>query len=143
MLVPSPLVNLPEPVHLPTGEIIFVPGGLPHSVHNLSPSLAVSVNYIDSSNLERSMTSLGAEWCGIDEALAMLPIKPLLEGNVSLCQAANPADTPWTVLNSREHCVACAEEEGAVRLPGTCREDRFGGGVRDMMSICNGDYIPS
>mmetsp|Transcript_29749 Transcript_29749/g.74815 ORF Transcript_29749/g.74815 Transcript_29749/m.74815 type:complete len:560 (-) Transcript_29749:36-1715(-) len=37
---------------------LFVPAGSPHQVTNLSPSVAVSMNYIDSSNLDRAISVL-------------------------------------------------------------------------------------
>ena len=34
------------------GEILFVPAGCPHKVENLETSLAISANFVDSSNFE-------------------------------------------------------------------------------------------
>ena len=34
------------------GEILFVPAGCPHRVENLEESLAISANFVDSSNFE-------------------------------------------------------------------------------------------
>lgn len=35
-----------------TGELLFVPGGSPHYVENLSATLAVSSNHVDHSNFK-------------------------------------------------------------------------------------------
>lgn len=34
------------------GEVLFVPAGCPHKVENLETSLAISANFVDSSNFE-------------------------------------------------------------------------------------------
>ena len=33
------------------GEVLFVPAGCPHGVRNVTDTVAISANYIDSSNL--------------------------------------------------------------------------------------------
>ena len=47
-----PLLSLSHPTQctLSQGELLFVPAGSPHRVENLSPSLAISANFVDSSN---------------------------------------------------------------------------------------------
>lgn len=40
------------------GEALFVPSGAPHSVDNLQHSVAISANYIDTSNLHRALGEL-------------------------------------------------------------------------------------
>lgn len=37
------------------GDGLFVPSGSPHQVTNLSPSIAISMNYIDASNIEKAL----------------------------------------------------------------------------------------
>ena len=37
------------------GDGLFVPAGSPHQVTNLSPSIAISMNYIDASNVENAL----------------------------------------------------------------------------------------
>ena len=43
---------------LQAGEILFVPAGCPHRVKNMETSLAVSANYVDTSNLDRVKNEL-------------------------------------------------------------------------------------
>eukprot|EP00930_Biecheleria_cincta_P090347 TRINITY_DN7970_c0_g2_i1.p1 TRINITY_DN7970_c0_g2~~TRINITY_DN7970_c0_g2_i1.p1 ORF type:complete len:491 (-),score=100.93 TRINITY_DN7970_c0_g2_i1:17-1489(-) len=49
-----PQVNILE-VMLEPGDLIFVPNGWPHQVENMETSVAISANFIDSSNLAASM----------------------------------------------------------------------------------------
>ena len=44
------------------GEVLFVPGGTPHAVENLTDSLAVAGNFVDESNLEAVLADMG--WMG-------------------------------------------------------------------------------
>lgn len=55
-----PLLSLTHPltVTLSPGELLFVPAGSPHRVENLEPSLAISANFVDPSNLEGVMREL-------------------------------------------------------------------------------------
>ena len=41
-----------------TGEILFVPGGCPHYVQNLTTTLAISANFVDLSNFHRVLEEL-------------------------------------------------------------------------------------
>lgn len=41
-----------------TGEILFVPGGCPHYVQNLSSTLAISANFVDLSNFHKVLEEL-------------------------------------------------------------------------------------
>lgn len=45
-------------VTLEKGELLFVPGGVPHQVTQLAPSLAISLNYVDHSNFEAAVNRL-------------------------------------------------------------------------------------
>lgn len=47
-------------VMLEKGEVLYVPGGLAHEVSQLEASLAVSMNYVDETNLEHVIDQL--EW---------------------------------------------------------------------------------
>lgn len=47
-------------VTLEKGEMLFVPGGVPHQVTQLAPSLAIALNYIDQANLGTAIDRL--EW---------------------------------------------------------------------------------
>ena len=49
-------------VDLEPGELLFVPGGLAHTVENLTPSLAISMNYVDASNVKRSTAAIQGEF---------------------------------------------------------------------------------
>ncbi len=44
---------------LEAGEVLFVPSGSPHAVQNLGPTIAVSANYIDATNLEVALKEVG------------------------------------------------------------------------------------
>ena len=47
------------------GEVLFVPGGFPHVVHNLGVTVSFAGNYVDESNLDaalRDMALLGAKY---------------------------------------------------------------------------------
>lgn len=43
------------------GDGLFVPAGSPHQVTNLSPSVAISMNYVDASNLHRAIAVTSVE----------------------------------------------------------------------------------
>jgi len=45
---------------LSAGDVIFVPAGAAHQVENLADSVAVSMNYVDGSNLSRAIEELFA-----------------------------------------------------------------------------------
>ena len=52
-------------VDLGPGEVLFVPGGFPHVVHNLGVTVSFAGNYVDESNLDaalRDMALLGAKY---------------------------------------------------------------------------------
>lgn len=40
------------------GEVLFVPGGTPHAVENLTDSLAVAGNFVDEANLEEALADM-------------------------------------------------------------------------------------
>ena len=66
-------VNAEMSVHevlLEPGDLIFVPAGWPHQVDNLETSVAVSANFVDSSNLARSLEE--AEALGLVEETPQL-----------------------------------------------------------------------
>jgi len=67
--VPSPLYRpcneypfLPfarrHDVDLGPGEVLFVPGGWPHAVHNLDVTVSFAGNFLDESNLDRALDDL-------------------------------------------------------------------------------------
>ena len=41
------------------GELLFIPHGMPHFVRNVEPSVALSMNYVDESNLDVACKSFG------------------------------------------------------------------------------------
>mmetsp|Transcript_11218 Transcript_11218/g.17627 ORF Transcript_11218/g.17627 Transcript_11218/m.17627 type:complete len:306 (+) Transcript_11218:856-1773(+) len=45
--------------HLEAGEVLFVPAGCPHAVDNVTLTVAISANFVDSSNIQRSLEELG------------------------------------------------------------------------------------
>ena len=49
-----PLVSLASPMDcvLEAGEVLFVPAGCPHRVEGLTPTVALSMNYVDPTNIE-------------------------------------------------------------------------------------------
>ena len=52
-------------VDLGPGEVLFVPGGFPHVVHNLDVTCSFAGNFVDESNLDaalRDMDLLGAKY---------------------------------------------------------------------------------
>lgn len=60
-LIHHPALSLTHPTEciLSPGELLFVPAGSPHRVENLEPSLAISANYVDSSNFDGVIKELG------------------------------------------------------------------------------------
>ena len=49
------------------GEVLFVPGGWPHVVHNLDVTVSFAGNFVDESNLDRALDDLkllGAKYGG-------------------------------------------------------------------------------
>lgn len=50
------------------GEVLFVPGGTPHAVENLTDSLALAGNFVDASNLDEAVAEM--RWLGrVDEGV--------------------------------------------------------------------------
>merc|ERR1711920_447121 len=45
-------------VELHPGDVLFVPGGTPHAVENLSPTIAFAGNFVDESNIEDVLADL-------------------------------------------------------------------------------------
>ena len=45
-------------VDLGPGEVLFVPGGFPHVVHNLDVTVSFAGNYVDESNLEAALSDM-------------------------------------------------------------------------------------
>ena len=45
-------------VDLGPGEVLFVPGGAPHAVHNLDCTVAFAGNFVDDTNIERALYDL-------------------------------------------------------------------------------------
>ena len=55
-----PLMRLASPMEciLEAGEVLFVPAGCPHRVEGLTPSVALSMNYVDHTNLDLAQKEL-------------------------------------------------------------------------------------
>jgi len=113
-------------VRLKPGELLFVPGGLPHTVENLTPTMAISTNYVDASNMDRLVKSISREWKEVrDGSLqAALPSKALTEGTIKTCHSKDPRDTQWETMRdaaqSETGCVACGAPQEGGAVPGTC-----------------------
>ena len=45
-------------VDLQAGQVLFVPSGCAHSVTNLTDTVAISANFVDSSNIKRCLSEL-------------------------------------------------------------------------------------
>jgi len=56
-------------VDLGPGEVLFVPGGAPHAVHNLDATVAFAGNFIDETNVERALFDL--RLMGLNQGAAM------------------------------------------------------------------------
>lgn len=70
----KPLAKLAQPYDcvLEPGELLFVPAGAPHQVLNLEDSVAISGNYIDSTNFQRSLVEIGREaHAGVQESVEL------------------------------------------------------------------------
>jgi len=61
-------------VVLEKGEVLFSPGGLPHQVTQLAPSLAIALNFIDDSNFDGAFKTMlwGANFTGNAERRKVL-----------------------------------------------------------------------
>ena len=59
------------------GEVLFVPGGTPHAVENLTDSLAVAGNFVDESNLATAVAEM--RWLGKRDAAAAAAAEALEE----------------------------------------------------------------
>lgn len=68
---PLSLHAQPYTCELQPGEILFVPAGTPHYVANVDHTLALSANYIDTSNFEAALGELRvlAGWCDRSQEL--------------------------------------------------------------------------
>ena len=90
-----PLLSLSHPTQctLSPGELLFVPAGSPHQVENLQPSLAISANFVDSSNLEGVVRELRVNGLRDPRAHALLQT---LE-NPEFCRSVDygQKDLPW------------------------------------------------
>lgn len=90
-----PLLSLSHPAQctLSPGELLFVPAGSPHQVENLQPSLAISANFVDSSNLEGVVRELRVNGLRDPRAQALLQT---LE-NPEFCRSVDygQKDLPW------------------------------------------------
>ena len=60
--VAFPYLKLAQPYmcDLNAGDVLFVPAGCAHRVETLAPSIAVSGNFVDASNLESACVELHA-----------------------------------------------------------------------------------
>jgi hypothetical protein len=90
-----PLLSLSHPtqVTLSPGELLFVPAGSPHRVENLEPSLAISANFVDSSNLDGVLRELRVNGLRDPRAQALLEAieGPEFRGEMDYGQN----DLPW------------------------------------------------
>ena len=56
-------------VDLGPGEVLFVPGGAPHAVHNIDATVAFAGNFIDETNIDRALFDL--RLMGLNQGAAM------------------------------------------------------------------------
>lgn len=57
-------------VDLGPGEVLFVPGGAPHAVHNLDCTVAFAGNFIDDTNIDRALYDL--KLMGLNQGARMM-----------------------------------------------------------------------
>jgi histone arginine demethylase JMJD6 len=57
-------------VDLGPGEVLFVPGGAPHAVHNIDATVAFAGNFIDETNIDRALFDL--RLMGLNQGAAMM-----------------------------------------------------------------------
>jgi len=57
-------------VDLGPGEVLFVPGGAPHAVHNLDCTVAFAGNFIDDTNIDRALRDL--KLMGLNQGARMM-----------------------------------------------------------------------
>merc|ERR1712232_134679 len=79
----------PIEVETGAGDVLFVPGGIAHQVENLDRSLAVSMNYVDASNVAdflRDADAAGSEFY-VRWRDALEHFKPSM--------LREPPDLPW------------------------------------------------
>ncbi|KAG5189154.1 hypothetical protein JKP88DRAFT_218036 [Tribonema minus] len=75
------------------GDLLFVPSGCPHEVENEGPGpvVAVSCNYVDSSNLERALEALALQGLTDERAAELLAA---LEAVATAEHPLSPSDPP-------------------------------------------------
>lgn len=74
-------------VDLGPGEVLFVPGGWPHVVHNLDVTVSYAGNFVDESNLDRALDDLKLLGAKYGEAVRAAERQP----DSSLTVAVDPA----------------------------------------------------
>ena len=80
------------------GDIVFVPGGLPHAVQHLSPTIALAANFVDAANLGLARRALEPFDAGVP---------PGGEGDAGAGRAAGGGAWDWGALSDlRRHFAA-------------------------------------
>ena len=112
------------------GELLFVPAGSPHYVENLGQTIAISANYVDSSNLTLVKEELGVNALLCDRAATLLkeisspefPVK--MNGNIGNLTWKEFKQWPKTYgiksFMSHDICVSVCESVLNLRLTLVC-----------------------
>ena len=103
-------------VDLGPGEVLFVPGGAPHAVHNIDATVAFAGNFIDETNIDRALFDL--RLMGLNQGAAMMATFDALD-EVEFDPTLGAFED--TSTNMRNLVVRCDEYIGgaAASLPFT------------------------
>jgi histone arginine demethylase JMJD6 len=103
-------------VDLGPGEVLFVPGGAPHAVHNIDATVAFAGNFIDETNIDRALFDL--RLMGLNQGAAMMATFGALD-EVEFDPTLGAFED--TTTNMRNLVVRCDEYIGgaAASLPFT------------------------
>jgi hypothetical protein len=64
---------------LQEGELLFVPAGSPHQVHNLDHTIAIAGNYVDESNAELAIERAAEEMGASRDYSVMQQVAPIMD----------------------------------------------------------------
>ncbi|XP_041363536.1 bifunctional arginine demethylase and lysyl-hydroxylase JMJD6-like isoform X2 [Gigantopelta aegis] len=98
-----PLLSLTHPVQciLQPGDLLFVPAGCPHHITNLETSVAISANFVDSSNFDCVVEELRINAL-IDPRAADL-VKQMQSSEFKATQDFNIGDLHWNDFKKWPH----------------------------------------
>ncbi len=94
-LTRHPLLSLTHPrqVTLEAGEVLYVPAGCPHRVENLEKSLAISANFVDTSNFELVKKELSASALVDEHAKQLLAVMKKSDFGTGMKRTASEVGT--------------------------------------------------